>query len=383
MKINSNIQAMIANNVLKRNETAFSRSTEKLSSGYRINSAKDAPAGMAITNRMSAQLRSLNKANQNSANAVSAIQTAEGALSEIQDMVQRMNELATKAANGTNTTADREAIQAEVVQIKKEIERIATQTEYNTQKMLNGEQALRGYVSDLTGAKAGYDKGAKTAIKVGGYNEDFPIKHDYEIKFTKSTDPETKEPKLEFTQGGNKNIIGDTDKYSYENGILNITTRDGGELLINIDAENLEDGTVFAKIDLKGIGGMTIQVGSAEGQDIRVEIPDISLKNMGIENTDMSTEEGARKALDEVQNALSYVSKVRSKLGAYENRLDATISNLDVSIENLTKSYSTIKDVDMAEEMVEHTKLQVLVQAGTSMLTQANGQPQQALQLLQ
>ena len=115
MKINSNIQAMIANNVLKRNETAFSRSTEKLSSGYRINSAKDAPAGMAITNRMSAQLRSLNKANQNSANAVSAIQTAEGALSEIQDMVQRMNELATKAANGTNTTADREAIQAEEI----------------------------------------------------------------------------------------------------------------------------------------------------------------------------------------------------------------------------------------------------------------------------
>jgi len=379
MKVNSNIQAMIANNVLKRNENAFSKSTEKMSSGYKINTAKDSPSGMAITNRMSAQIRSLNKANQNASNAENVIQTAEGALAEIQDMVQRMNELAARAANGTNTTSDREAIQAEVKQLKKEIERIATQTEYNTQSLLNGEQSLRGYVDNITGVSAEYSQGDKAVVKVGGYDEDFQIEHDYTLKFTKNGEGD-----LTFDTSDAKSIVKDTDEYSYKDGVLTITNSKGGEILINIDEEHIADGaSVSADIDLKGIGGMTIQVGSREGQEIRVEIPDISLKNMGIDKTDMTTEEGARKALDQVQTALSYISNVRSKLGAYQNRLETTISNLDVSVENITQSYSTIKDVDMAEEMVEYTKLQVLVQAGTSMLTQANEQPQQALQLLQ
>ena len=132
-----------------------------------------------------------------------------------------------------------------------------------------------------------------------------------------------------------------------------------------------------------GTGGMHIQVGTKEGQEIQIVIPDISLENMGINSLDMSTEETAREAMEQLKGALAFISSVRSQLGAYENRLETTISNLNVSSENLTESYSTIKDVDMADEMVEYTKLQVLVQAGTSMLTQANEQPQQALQLLQ
>ena len=147
MKINSNIQAMITNNVLSRNENELSKASEKLSSGYRINSAKDNPAGMAITNRMNSQIKSLNKANQNSKNAKNVIATAESALSEIQNMVQRMTELAVKASNGTNTTADRAAIQKEVDALKDEIQRIAGETEYNTQNLLNGEQAMKGYTN--------------------------------------------------------------------------------------------------------------------------------------------------------------------------------------------------------------------------------------------
>nr|MCR5735121.1 flagellin [Lachnospiraceae bacterium] len=140
---------------------------------------------------------------------------------------------------------------------------------------------------------------------------------------------------------------------------------------------------ITAKLDLSGVGGMKIQVGSAEGQEIHVVIPKISLDSTGLAGIDVMTEEGAKHALDQTKSALSFISSVRSKLGAYQNRFENTISNLDVATENLTRSYSTIKDTDMAEEMVDYTTLQVLVQAGTSMLSQANEQPQQALQLLQ
>ena len=355
MKINSNIQAMITNNVLSRNENELSKASEKLSSGYRINSAKDNPAGMAITNRMNSQIKSLGKANQNSKNAKNAIATAEGALSEIQDMIQRMTELAVKASNGSNTTADRSAIQKEVDALKDEIMRVAGETEYNTQRLLNGEQGLRGY-SDTAGVDVTL---YNTAFKTGTY--DIKIDQDTDGKMT-----------LDGFPGMD---------YKFEDGVVTVTDKMGGELKFTYDTTAALP--VEAKLNLMGTGGMHIQVGTQQGQEIQVVIPEISLENMGINALDMSTQENARKAMDKMSGALSFVSSVRSQLGAYENRLESTISNLDVSTENLTGSYSTIKDTDMAEEMVEYTKLQVLVQAGTSMLTQANEQPQQALQLLQ
>ena len=355
MKINSNIQAMITNNVLSRNEGALSAASEKLSSGYRINSAKDNPAGMAITNRMNSQIKSLGKANQNSKNAKNVIATAEGALSEIQNMIQRMGELAVKASNGTNTTADRAAIQKEVDALKEEILRVSTETEYNTQALLNGEQGLRGYSS-------------VAEMDVTLYNSSFPTGQ-YSVKIDQDSDGK-------ITVDG----FGGMD-YKVEDGVVTVTTPMGGELKFNYDTTATLP--VEGDLNLMGTGGMHIQVGSATGQEIQIVIPEISLENMGINTLDMSTEENAQKAMEQLKGALSFVSSVRSQLGAYENRLESTISNLDVSTENLTGSYSTIKDVDMAEEMVEYTKLQVLVQAGTSMLTQANEQPQQALQLLQ
>lgn len=355
MKINSNIQAMITNNVLSRNETNLSNSTERLSSGYRINSAKDNPAGMAITNKMNAQIRSLTKANQNSKNAVNAISTAEGAISEIQEMIQRISELAVKASNGTNTDSDREAIQKEVDALKEEMERIAGETEYNTQNLLNGEQGLRGYSSNAD-------------VEVSLYNENFEVgKYNVTIK----------------DDGGAIKVEGfPADCTCTENdGVITVRNKKGGELKFEYDTTKALP--ITAELDLKGSGGMNIQVGSSEGQEVQIVIPKMSLENMGIHNLRVDTEASAQEALDLIGGALQFVSTVRSTLGAYENRLNMTISNLDVSTENLTGSYSTIKDVDMAEEMVEYTKLQVLVQAGTSMLAQANEQPQQALQLLQ
>ncbi|MCR5733416.1 MAG: flagellin FliC3 [Lachnospiraceae bacterium] len=367
MKVNSNIQAMIASNVLKNNENRFSASSERMSSGYKINRAKDNPAGMAITNRMHSQLESLNRANQNSSNAVNVIQTAEGALSEVQDMLQRMKELTIQAANGTNTTADREAIQSEIDQLTQEITRISKQTEYNSQKLLNGDQDLKGY-SD------------KEGLKIETYNDKLLTHKSYSISVSRNAD-------------GNVEVSGTgfdtTGKFTFDEKDSRITYKEpgGAEMIISIDQDVAaipdQPAALTANLEINGIGGMKIQVGAMEGQSITMSIPEISLENLGINRMDVRTEESAKEAIDLVDEGIAFISKIRSRLGAYQNRLEATISNLDISEENLTSSYSTIKDVDMAEEMVEYTKLQILTQAGTTMLTQANEQPQQALQLLQ
>lgn len=372
MKINSNIQALISNSVLKMNEENYSKSTEKLSSGYKINHAKDAPAGMAIANKMYSQIRSLNKAKDNTSNAINAVQTADGALAEVHDMLQRMNELAVRASNGTMTSADRNAVQQEITALSKEINRVAADTEYNTQNLLGGMQEMKGY-TDVDG------------VKVLGYDEDFPY-GDYLLTISGGTaaelmynDPDkgivtvpnlksvTTEP--EYDEDGN--VIG---------GRVTATLTDGSSINFAFDEDSKDS---VAQIDVTGIGGMKVQVGTSSGKEIRVVMPKMDTVNMGIDKIDLRTADGAKEAIDKITGAIEYVSKSRTQLGAYQNRLESTVASLAENIEDLTESYSTIKDVDMAEEMVNYTKLQVLVQAGTSMLTQANEQPQQALQLLQ
>lgn len=369
MKVNSNVQAMIAGSVLRNSEAKQANSTQKLSSGYRLNNAKDNPAGMAISNRMRAQIQSLNRANQNASNAVNVIETAEGALSEIQEMIQRMSELSVKAANGTNTDEDREAIQSEIKQLTQEVERIAKDTEYNTQNLLGGEQQLKGYVTNPDAL----------GLNVVDYDPDFPVGKKYGISLTKSTDWQgnTVLTNVGFSVDGAPT----TAEIKLFDGKISIVNADGSKLILN--ADGLANGDYSTGLEINGVGGMKIQVGSGEGQEIQIAIPKISLDNLSLGGIDVRTEAGAAKALDQTKEALSFISSVRSRLGAYENRFETTISNLDVTEENLTKSYSTIKDTDMAEEMVEYTTLQVLVQAGTTMLSQANEQPQQALQLLQ
>lgn len=370
MKINSNIQAQITNSVLKTNESKYSSSTERLSSGYKINHASDSPAGMAISNKMHAQIRSLSKAADNAKNAVNVVQTADGALNEVQDMLQRMNELSIKAANGTMSESDREAVQEEIDSLMKEINRVAADTDYNTQNLLGGEQSMKGY--NLTDG---------STIKVSNYDVDFPTGKyqltvngdDTELKiYNESTESYEAVPGL-------KKITVEEDEDG-DGGKITAVLNDGSDILFSYKAA--DEGTT-AEFDVTGIGGMKIQVGTSAGKEIQVVIPKMDTVSMGIDKVDVRTKEGALKAIDYVDKAIAYVSKSRSQLGAYQNRLEATVASLDESIENLTESYSTIKDIDMAEEMVNYTTLQVLTQAGTSMLAQANEQPQQALQLLQ
>lgn len=374
MKVNSNIQAMFAQSILSANEEKMAKSTQKMSSGYKLNRAMDNPAGMAITNRMRAQLSSLERATKNSKNAINAIQTAEGALSEIESMLQRMNELSIQGSNGTMSSSDRLAIQEEVDQLVSEINRISKNTTYNSQNLLDGTQDLKAF------------SGLSKDISVRNYNELMDVgKYKISIgagglvtSLTKdgATIDIAAQEVVEFVDKD-----GNTTGYSTK-----IHTANGAELTFETKGDS---GATNVELDITGYGGMKIQVGAEEGQEIQVVIPEVSLRMLnfvdldGNRTLDLRTEEGATKAISQIASAIDYVSAARSKLGAYQNRIENTVTNLDVTTENLTESYSTIKDIDMAEGMVEYTTLQVLIQAGTSMVAQANEQPQQALQLLQ
>ena len=374
MKVNSNVQAMFAQSILSANEEKMAKSTQKMSSGYKLNRAMDNPAGMAITNRMRAQLSSLERATKNSKNAINAIQTAEGALSEIESMLQRMNELSIQGSNGTMSSSDRLAIQEEVDQLVSEINRISKNTTYNSQNLLDGTQDLKAF------------SGPSKNISVRNYNELMDVGK-YKISvgagglvksLTKdgATIDIAAQEVVEFVDKD-----GNTTGYSTK-----IHTANGAELTFETKGDS---GATNVELDITGYGGMKIQVGAEEGQEIQVVIPEVSLRTLnfvdldGNRTLDLRTEEGATKAISQIASAIDYVSAARSKLGAYQNRIENTVTNLDVTTENLTESYSTIKDIDMAEGMVEYTTLQVLIQAGTSMVAQANEQPQQALQLLQ
>lgn len=374
MKVNSNIQAMFAQSILSANEEKMAKSTQKMSSGYKLNRAMDNPAGMAITNRMRAQLSSLERATKNSKNAINAIQTAEGALSEIESMLQRMNELSIQGSNGTMSSSDRLAIQEEVDQLVSEINRISKNTTYNSQNLLDGTQDLKAF-----------SRPSKN-ISVRNYNELMDVGK-YEI----SVGPDGLVKSL--TKDGAtidiaaQEVVEFVDKDGKTTGYsTKIHTANGAELTFETKGDS---GATDVELDITGYGGMKIQVGAEEGQEIQVVIPEVSLRTLnfvdldGNRTLDLRTEEGATKAISQIASAIDCVSAARSKLGAYQNRIENTVTNLDVTTENLTESYSTIKDIDMAEGMVEYTTLQVLIQAGTSMVAQANEQPQQALQLLQ
>lgn len=374
MRINYNVSAMLSNNALSTNDDLLSKSLERLSSGLKINHAKDNPAGLAMSKRMNAQIEGLSVANQNASDGVSIIEIADGAMTEISEMLQRINELSVKAANGTMSDTDRATVQDEVKQLKEEITRISDVTEFNGQKLLNGEYDLKGYTN-------------KQEVKVNYYSTDVPVK-EYTIK------------SIPLTKDADGNIVLDGDvtfgdgfpdaktlKTELKDDLLTITGENGFEMRLDVSGtlNGAQTGTTVKdlKINATGIGAMRLQIGANEHQVLEVNIPAVSLQNMGIENVDVSTAEGADDAIDRVDGAIKYVSSVRSRLGAFQNRLESTINSLDITSENMTSAYSRIMDVDMAEEMTSYTTYQILAQAGTSMLAQANERPSQVLQLLQ
>ena len=369
MKINFNMSAIIANNALTNSDNKLSDSLEKLSSGFKINHAKDNAAGLAISKRMNLQIKGLSNASSIASNGISVIETAEGALSEVHSMIQRMKELAVQSSNGTCTSADRGAIQGEIAQLKQEIERLAKDTEYNGQNLLDGSFDLKGYTNNEN-------------VKVKFYSDETPIGI-YEISITSlatfDADGNVLTDAVVNTTAGFP--AGHTIKAEGNN--ISILTTDGFEMNISINPDPTMILPSSAEIDITGLGAMTMQIGANEGQELDIRIPAITLENLDINDIDLSTQDGALGALDDIENATAYISKVRSRLGAYQNRLEHTISSLDISGENMTSAYSRIMDVDMASEMTEYTKYQIMSQAGTSMLAQANERPQKVLQLLE
>ena len=376
MKINYNVSAVVANAALTVNEKKFNVSTERLSTGYKVNHAKENPSGIAIAKRMNAQLKGLSQSKDNASTAVSVVSTAEGALTEIQSMIQRMNELSVQAATGTKTDSDRESIQAEIKELKEEIERMKNDTEFNGKKLLNGDCDLKGY-ADAKG------------IKVSYYSDETPVAN-YKfslvnpIPLDQDGNVDLKDGSVTLLQDGSENAFPKDAKITYDGDKVTVTAANEFEITFKVDKNvttTSQDGSI--SLDITGIGAMRIQIGAHEGQVLAIRIPEVSLDTLGLSDIDISTQEGAQRAIELSKQANAYISSVRSRIGAYENRLEHTQSSLGVTEENVTSAFSRIMDTDMAEEMTEYANQQVLNQAGISVLTQANQRPAEVLQLLQ
>lgn len=372
MRINYNATAMSAVTTLNKNDQNAAASTQRLSSGYKINRAKDNPAGYALSRKMQLQIRGLNQAASNSSDAVNIIKTADGALSEVHAMLQRMNELAVKSANGTNSDSDRALIDEELQELKKEIQRVADSTEFNGQKLLDGSFGLKGYTDDKDVKVTAYDD----SNQVGKYNIQLDgITFDADGYINSALED------LSVTDlGGASSLLpANATVSSVVDNIVTISGSNGFSMSLKL--ADTYAGTPI-EIDLTGKGAMTIQIGANEGQTIDVEIPDVGLEKMGLSRLSVETKENAEKAIAKLEAAITYVSKMRSKLGAVQNRLESIGNTLDINEENMTEAYSNIMDVDMAEEYTEYSTHQILVQASTSVLSQANERPSQVLQLL-
>ena len=570
MKINHNISALKANNQLNRSDSLMSSSLEKLTSGFKINNAADDPAGMAISRKMRAQIKGLEKASQNAADGISVIQTAEGALEEVSSCLQRMNELAVQAANGIYSKEDRNAIQLEIDQLNEEIQRISEATEFNTKKLLDGSVDRKSYTDNLnvkiisiadevtsadnykivveedarqavvlcnpmsTNIKAAdaifgdvpkdvvpeiekraaitingetvlieendtmsqvYEKirdlGSSIDVNVfvtniaGDINNDingdglldnndmenFRVADDengpetsarYAVdqlsetgnerqalvfvseqygsnqKVTVSCDNEWLARKLgiwkiETDEQGNPvldannnpkelqtiegdgidakvrldhidNAFEETATVFADGKIVRVTDNSGFEIKFEVepgtagtkfedtfaggnptidDGGNAATNDVNVNITILEAGEMSLHIGANAYQTMSVTIPKVTPKTLGVDIVNIRTIQGAERAIDVVNEAIIELSTIRAKLGAYENRLEHAIANLDTSNENMTESLSRIEDTDMAAEMAKYTQYNVLVQAGTSMLAQANERPQNVLSLLQ
>ena len=529
MVVQHNMSALNANRMMNITTSSVSKSTEKLSSGYRINRAADDAAGLSISEKMRSQIRGLSQASTNAQDGISLIQTAEGALNESHSILQRMRELSVQAANGTETDDDREAVNNEIKQLQDELTRISDTTEFNTMKLLDGsldegsssidyKSSQAGAFTTVDGTAGSYEADAITGIK-GLDGKDGDDKVTYKLSYTDG-DGNAKEITIDFTfvrdetdaakqtpdgkgylvaadgtryttAAGAKAATGITDaelssailselkktdladtfkisstanKLTFEakttgtkepvithaavgstkdgvtqaDAVTAITATDATDDTLVLNAasqaaytgastENIEDNIfevggkkfLFAtaagieKMDKKAYSdvtivetagaapaagtfiaikasasegkGMTLQIGANEGQTMDFTIKNMSAKALGVDgnNIDLSTQDSAKKATTTIDSAVKLISAQRSQLGAVQNRLEHTINNLDTAAENTQTAESRIRDTDMAKEMVEYSKNNILLQAGQSMLAQANQSNQGVLSLLQ
>ena len=496
MRIATNVSAIVSNNALQKSQDRLTKSIARLSSGYKINSSSDDAAGYAISEKMRLQLRGLNQADNNAADGVSVLHTAEGAMEEIQSMLARMKELSVQAANGTISVDERSAIQSEIDSLNSEIDRISSNTEFNSQTLISGNLSRRVYsnyegvnqieVSDNfvagnygititqdarqaivvgNGAVTMSDTATVTkeqagTISMNGYGIEISEGDTLAGIMGKLVDGADKIGGRVFaiTAGAtNDTKVNGTDYAGYEpqtsyagNNIVFMTKESGSSKTMNITCSNAElanmlgiataatnsgmyadsavistsgtrvtvkdvnnrtfvtdvpsnvAGTQFsdtvkaddkstatstqtAKVtqEVTDVGTMSVHVGANENQVILIDIPAVTSYTLGTENLNVMTSVTASEAIDTIDTAVAYANRVRSQMGAYENRFEHTTNNLGTASENLTSAISTMTDTDMAEEMTEYTSLNVMTQAATSILAQANERPSTVLQILQ
>ena len=377
---------MNANLALNKADSRVSKAIGRLSSGLKIAAAKDEPSGYALSKRMNLQIEGLSRATQSSNDAINIINIADGALQEVNSMVNRMSELAVKSATATMTDEDRELCQDEIDQLKKEIQRVANTTEFNGQTLLDGSFDLKGYSDNLD-------------VKVATYSDEVPVGKyalpPIQLEYKTVTDKDGVSRQVldaENTIAANDTLVfpnppyPDATKIDSVDGTL-ITIKGANDFSLTIDVEKMVEvqaATVSGvTLDITGLGAMDMQIGANEDQILAIRIPNLSLKLMSIEDADVRTQEGAAKLIEDSKTALTYVNDLRSRLGAYQNRLEHTVGTLGVTHEALTSAYSGLVDADMAEESVEYTTAQIISEASTSVLAQANERPSSALQLLQ
>jgi len=416
MVVQHNLTAMNSNRMLGITAKTQAKATEKLSSGYKINRAADDAAGLSISEKMRKQIRGLTQASANAQDGISAVQTAEGALTEVHDMLQRMNELAVKAANGTNSKDDRDYIQAEVDQLVVEIDRVATTTKFNETYLLKGTNAdnTEGKLTFKTASKGVLNQGSDV-FDTDGIKKLDDVTKDAVNAVTTAGSKASAYNKYELTVNDKKYVYADyvqgkdddktvadilkgiedadntkkTKAFSSLSEMETAIKRDfGGDLkAVDLDVANNKLSTkLTAFSDLNKATDLSLHVGADSTKDnkIGMSIEMMSARGLGVNGIKVFGDdfENATASIDTIKSAIQKVSEQRSALGAVQNRLEHTINNLDNVVENTTSAESAIRDTDMAKQMVTYSNNNILAQAGQAMLAQANQSNQGVLGLL-
>ena len=408
MRIQHNIMAMNAYRNYANNTSALSKNLEKLSSGYKINRAGDDAAGLAISEKMRAQITGLDKAQDNAKDGISLVQTAEGALTEVHDMLNRMYELAEQSANGTyEDGTDRKQLQKEVDQLKSEINRIADSANFNGIKLLDGSMSatkVTKFNHSATATSAGVDVSImadsvfgstgnridltfKFAATSGAGKAGVKVRKDGSVTITVANNDKDGHTAAEIQALLAKAVASSTEvSADMLSAVQNATVSGKGITLgTNTKASWTTLAGTSGAMSANTGAPLTLQIGDTSDSfnQLRVGIRDCHVDALDLTDMKIRDQDSAAKALDKIKSAINYVSDVRGTLGATQNRLDHTINNLSVMQENIQDAESTIRDTDVADEMMDYTKNNILIQSAQAMLAQANQVPQGVLQLLQ
>lgn len=382
MVVQHNLTAMNSNRMLGITTKTQAKSTEKLSSGYKINRAADDAAGLAISEKMRKQMRGLTQASANAQDGISSVQTAEGALTEVHDMLQRMNELAVKAANGTMSEDDRSYVQNEIDQLVTEIDRVSETTKFNETYLLKGDNAetitYNAASSASTSVNGGltFDSEGEASITIDNSSASVGISVG-STTYTLLQSGSTVTPSA--------NEYNNVDDFVAAIRKAAMTESDGIKE-VTYDSKNKEiKFNAFADIANAFSADLHVGADSADTNKIELNIVSMSARSLGVNGLRVDGSDGtyATNAIDTIELAIQKVSTQRSALGAAQNRLEHTINNLDNVVENTTAAESQIRDTDMATEMVRYSNNNILAQAGQSMLAQANQSNQGVMSLLQ